>query len=151
MLLKNAILLGVAGLFLGAIVIGQGATSSQTEQKTTIKKVPITESEVTSGKQMFQDYCAACHGMDGKGNGPAASALACKPLPDLTTIAKRNNKKSAEPQVRSVLEFGAPSKAHGTPEMPIWGPMFRSLSGGSGIVQLRIKNLSDYVDSIQEK
>ena len=151
MLLKNAILLGVAGLFLGAILIGQGATSSQTQEKTTIKKVPITESQPGSGKQMYQDYCAACHGMDGKGNGPAASALACKTLPDLTTIAKRDNEKSAEMQVRSVLEFGTQSKAHGTTDMPIWGPLFRSLSGGDPVAKLRIKNLCDYINLMQEK
>ena len=149
MLLKNAILLGVAGLFLGVMFVGQGAVSKQTQEKT-IKKVPITSSEIGSGKQMYKDYCAACHGMDGKGNGPAASALACKKLPDLTTIAKRKNEKSAAMEVKAVLEFGTPSKAHGTPDMPIWGPLFASLNEGAGVVKLRIKNICDYVDSMQE-
>jgi len=149
MLLKKMTLLAVTGLFLGAMLIGQEATK-QTQEKT-IKKVPITESEVGSGKQMYNDYCAACHGLDGKGNGPAASALNCKALPDLTTIAKRHNEKSAAMEVQAVLQFGAGNKAHGTSDMPIWGPLFRSLNGDDSHVKLRIKNLSDYVDSLQQK
>ena len=149
MLLRKMTLLAVSGLFLGAMLIGQDATK-QTQEKT-IKKVPIAESEVGSGKQMFVDYCAACHGMDGTGNGPAASALNCKALPDLTTIAKRHNEKSAALEVQSVLRFGADSKAHGTSDMPVWGPLFRSLKGDDSLVKLRIKNLSDYVDSLQQK
>ncbi len=89
--------------------------------------------------------------MDGKGNGPASAALACKSLPDLTTSAKRNNQKSAEEQVGSVLEFGTPSKAHGATETLIWGPLFRSLSDGGPVAKLRIKNLCDYVNLLQEK
>ncbi len=149
MLLKKTTLLAVTGLFLGAMLIGQEATK-QTQEKT-IKKVPITESEVSSGKQMYNDYCAACHGLDGKGNGPAASALNCKALPDLTTIAERHNEKSAAMEVQAVLQFGTGSKAHGTSDMPVWGPLFRSLKGDDSLVKLRIKNLSDYVDSLQQK
>jgi mono/diheme cytochrome c family protein len=149
MLLKQMTLLAVSGLFLGAMLIGQEATK-QTQEKT-IKKVPIAESEVGSGKQMYQDYCAACHGLDGKGNGPAASALNCKALPDLTTIAKRHNQKSAALEVQGVLRFGAESKAHGTSDMPLWGPLFRSLKGDDNLVKLRITNLSEYVDSLQQK
>lgn len=89
--------------------------------------------------------------MDGKGKGPASTASACKSLPDLTTSAKRNNQKSAEEQVRSVLEFGTPSKAHGATYTPIWGPLFRSLSGGDPVAELRIKNVCDYVNLLQEK
>jgi mono/diheme cytochrome c family protein len=149
MLNKKMTLLAVSGLFLGAMLIGQDATK-QTQEKT-IKKVPITESEVGSGKQMFVDYCAACHGVDGKGNGPAASALNCKALPDLTTIAKRHNEKSAALEVQSVLRFGAESKVHGTSDMPVWGPLFRSLKSDDNIVKLRISNVSEYVDSLQQK
>ena len=149
MLVKKMTLLAVSGLFLGAMLAGQEATK-QTQEKT-IKKVPITESEIGSGKQMFMDYCAACHGADGKGNGPAASALNCKAMPDLTTIAKRHNEKSATAEVHGVLQFGTGSKAHGTSDMPVWGPLFRSLKSDDSLVKLRIKNISDYVDSMQEK
>ncbi|QIE41914.1 c-type cytochrome [Meridianimarinicoccus aquatilis] len=50
-------------------------------------QTPIIESPVP--KQDFADYCASCHGVDAKGNGPAAANLAVAP-PDLTTLSARN-------------------------------------------------------------
>ena len=42
--------------------------------------------------------------------------------------------------------------AHGSQEMPVWGPVFRSISGGhQAEVQLRINNLTEYVASLQKK
>jgi mono/diheme cytochrome c family protein len=36
----------------------------------TIKNVPPNPTSPTSGKDMFKEYCAVCHGQDGKGGGP---------------------------------------------------------------------------------
>ena len=41
------------------------------------------------GKDSFEAYCAACHGVDARGSGPVASALKRTP-PDLTILASRN-------------------------------------------------------------
>ncbi len=38
-------------------------------QQTKIEKTPVKSTSPTSGKQMYQEYCAVCHGKDGKGNG----------------------------------------------------------------------------------
>jgi len=147
---KNIILLGIGGLFLGVLLIGQGTGITQTTGKT-LKRVPISQSQPDSGKQMYQDYCAACHGMDGTGSGSAVEFLKAPP-PDLATMAKRYNEKSVALKVKSVLVFGSGSKAHGTLEMPLWGQLFNSLTGPERqVVQLRIGNLSEYVESIQKK
>jgi len=146
----NNILLGIAGLFFGVLLIGPGVGIRQTTDKT-LKKVPISQSQPDSGKQMYQDYCAACHGMDGKGSGPVVEFLKAPP-PDLTTMAKRNDGKSVALHVKSVLTFGTGTKAHGTLDMPLWGQLFNSLSGPERqIVQLRIANLTEYVESMQKK
>ena len=149
MLRNNILLLGIAGLFLGVLLIGRGTGITQTTDKT-LKTVPVTQSQAQSGKQMYLDYCAACHGMDGKGSGPAVEFLKTPP-PDLTTMEKRYSGKSVALKVRSVLTFGSGSKAHGTLDMPLWGRLFRSLGPESQTPQLRITNLSDYVNSIQQK
>ena len=56
------------------------------ESTTKIKKVPANPTSAGSGKEMFDAYCASCHGVDGKGNGPAAPALKKQPA-DLTLLA----------------------------------------------------------------
>ena len=120
-------------------------------QDKTVKKVPITQSNSTSGKQMFADYCAPCHGLSGKGDGPAASALKTPPA-DLTLLAKKNNGKFPSDHVMTVLRQGSPNASHGTTDMPIWGPLFKSLNPSAPeLVDQRIRNLSSYIESLQAK
>jgi len=150
MISKNAVLLGIGGIFLGVLFIGQGPGLAQT-QPTTLKLVPVSYSHPNSGKIMFKDYCAACHGMNGKGNGPAVIFLKTPP-PDLTTMATRYKEKSVERTVRAALKFGTESKAHGTVNMPLWGPIFNAMpASDQGIVQMRLDNLSQYIESIQKR
>ena len=99
---------------------------------------------------MFRSYCAPCHGKDAKGNGPAASALKNPPA-NLTLLAKKNNGKFPADHVASVLRRGV-SGAHGSTDMPVWGPLFASISDNDeSIVQMRIANLIRYLESLQEK
>ena len=100
---------------------------------------------------MFADYCAPCHGLSGKGDGPAASALKTSPA-DLTQLAKKNSGKFPADHVMTVLRIGSPSATHGTTDMPVWGPLFRSLDPSApAIVDQRIKNLTTYIESLQAK
>jgi mono/diheme cytochrome c family protein len=106
---------------------------------------------VPSGKQMYRQYCAACHGSDGRGRGPAAPALSKQP-PDLTTLAKRHAGKFPEDYVTSVLRFGPGFSAHGSSEMPVWGPIFQYIENyNEAAVRQRIRNLCDYLESMQER
>lgn len=44
------------------------------------KPVPdVTAAQLAEGKKVFEQNCAPCHGMTGKGDGPAAAALPTKP------------------------------------------------------------------------
>jgi mono/diheme cytochrome c family protein len=149
MRMKSAMGVYVVGLCLGVFVVGQGTGLTQTKEKV-IEKVPVVQSDPSSGKQMFQDYCAVCHGTDGKGEGPAADALKTAP-PDLTTMAKRYDEKSVALKVGATLRFGAKSKVHGTSEMPVWGPLFSTTDKNQQQLAMRISNLSKYVDSLQQK
>jgi putative copper resistance protein D len=45
--------------------------------------VPLTVQSVTRGGQTYAENCAACHGVDGHGDGPLAKGLSVKPA-DLT-------------------------------------------------------------------
>jgi mono/diheme cytochrome c family protein len=106
---------------------------------------------VPPGRQMFKEYCAACHGLDGKGRGPVAASLR-KPPPDLTTLAKRHGGSFPEEYVTQLLHFGPGFLSHGSSEMPVWGPIFRDFENyNEAAVRKRIQNLCDYLESIQEK
>lgn len=119
-------------------------------QQTTIKEVPIKPVGAASGQKMYKSYCAVCHGTDGKGAGPAAAALKTRPT-DLTTLAQKNGGTFPTAHVTEVLRSGV-AVAHGTSEMPVWGPLFRSLDKNQPVVQQqRVSNLAHYLETIQVK
>lgn len=123
-------------------------------QTTQIKEVPIKPTSAASGKQMYSTYCAVCHGADGRGTGPASTAMKSQPT-DLTTLAKDNGGKFPDTHVVSVLQFGVETPAHGSQDMPVWGPALRSMAKGTSAPgaqeQQRIANLTDYLKSLQQK
>lgn len=133
------------------LMLGAVAVSAQDQPATTIKKVPISATSPASGEQMYKAYCAVCHGTDGKGNGPAASALKATPA-DLTMLSKNNGGKFPEMKVSSTIQGQSNLAAHGTQEMPIWGQLFWSMSNGhSSEVQQRVSNLTKYIETLQAK
>jgi len=102
------------------------------------------------GADLFRSYCASCHGREGKGDGPVAPALNAK-VPDLTTIAQRHGGVFPEKWVTELIEGPKSVAAHGSREMPIWGPIFRQIENDHDYGQVRLKNVSDYLRSIQQK
>jgi mono/diheme cytochrome c family protein len=103
------------------------------------------------GAQTYKQYCAVCHGKTGKGDGPSAAALKVRPL-DLTRLARRHGGKFPDAYVSSVLRNGVKIGAHGTAEMPIWGPLFLALdSSFQSETNERIASLIAYLESIQRK
>jgi mono/diheme cytochrome c family protein len=120
-------------------------------QKPEIKKTQIKPTPAESGAAMFSEYCAVCHGKDAKGSGPAAPALKVAP-PDLTTLARGNSGKFPAPHVSNVIRSGGDTSAHGSKDMPVWGRAFLSLTPhDDAIVQERIFNLTNYIESLQQK
>ena len=114
-------------------------------------QAPLPFEWVPSGEVMYKKYCAACHGTNAKGNGPAASSFKTRP-PDLTTLSKRHGGKFPYDYVLSILRFGPGSPAHGSSDMPTWGPIFQAIDRNSErAAQDRIKNLADYLTSLQRK
>jgi len=107
--------------------------------------------EPLSGKQLYSSYCALCHGGDGKGGGPFSTQLKVWP-PDLTQLAKKNGGVFPAMHVQEAIDGEFGKSAHGTSEMPIWGPVFRSMAhGGKDSARVRINALVKYLESMQEK
>ena len=116
-----------------------------------IKKVPVQPTPPNSGQAMFREYCAVCHGVAAKGDGPAAEALKKRPA-DLTQLARKNNGEFPEVRVMNFITGADEVAAHGNRDMPVWGALFRSLDpNAQALVQLRVANLKDYLMSLQAR
>ena len=119
---------GVTAILLAVVSIcaaqDTAAPSSAQKAAPTVKHVPITQTASNSGKEMFNNYCAVCHGRHGKGDGPAAAALKVPPT-DLTTLAQKNGGKFPSDHVSAVLHGQAPTAAHGSQDM-LFGVHFSS-------------------------
>ncbi len=116
-----------------------------------IKKTTVTPTSPTSGKDMYLQYCATCHGKEGKGDGPAAKALKMQPT-DLTKLTSNNHGNFPDIRIARVIQGSDVFAAHGSREMPIWGEVFTRMdAGGAASAKLRIDNLAEYIKSLQAK
>jgi mono/diheme cytochrome c family protein len=133
-----------------AMVAFAVCASAQNQPKV-IKHVPMKETSPASGQDMYTNYCAVCHGKDGKGGGPAAEALKMPPT-DLTLLSKNNGGKYPDMKVASAIRGDANLPAHGSKDMPVWGKLFWGMSHGhEAEVQQRVANLNQFVEGMQAK
>lgn len=143
-MLKHLLLTALAA----AVTVTMGYAADPTVLKVNI---PVEKTSPISGRQMFTSYCAPCHGVDGRGHGPAAAALTTMPT-DLTVLSRRNHGAFPDVHIVTVLQFGAEGSAHGTPQMPVWGPILAQMNRtNTQDKQLRISNLSRYIETMQQR
>ena len=140
-------LLGVFALGM-SLLIGTGL-SAQTKSAAQKQYEELIYS--VRGPDLFRAHCAPCHGPEGKGNGPVAPALKTKPA-DLTALAKNNGGKFPSERVSKFISGDEPSLvAHGSREMPIWGPIFHQIEEDQDFGNVRLQNLIKYLETIQQK
>lgn len=110
------------------------------------------------GQRDYRNYCAACHGPEGKGDGTLGEFLTLA-VPDLTRLSKLNAGQFPAERVTEVIDGRADVKVHGLRDMPVWGDWFNAEAISQDtdrdtreiIVQDRIRSLVSYIESIQEK
>ena len=128
-----------------AFVLVGSVAAQKVERKTAPPTSPA------SGKEMYDAYCASCHGTDGRGHGPAASALKSVPT-DLTTLAKQRGGTYPSLKVQHVILANVAPDSHGSREMPVWGPVFSAISNSQpSEIHQRAVNLARYIGTLQEK
>lgn len=106
-----------------------------------------------SGAELFERFCASCHGTGARGNGPVASSLNVA-VPDLTLIASSRGGEFPVALVRDVIDGrGIDVRAHGTRTMPVWGHEFWVDEGADVTAQTAVREaitkLVDHLRSIQ--
>jgi mono/diheme cytochrome c family protein len=102
------------------------------------------------GQDLYRAYCASCHGVNAHGDGPAAPALKTK-VPDLTLIAQRNHGAFPSQGITEIISGEGGPVSHGSREMPIWGPIFHEVEADQDWGNVRLQNLTRYLESIQKR
>ena len=145
----NTLMLKVAAGLSAMVLLGTYPISAQNPDR---QKAPDFVIRSLAGRDLFDFYCASCHGRDGKGSGRVAAALKTPP-PDLTTLSERNKGTFPAAMVEDVIRGGTQSSkvAHGSSDMPVWGPIFKGLDTRNEVNDARIENLVKYIESIQVK
>lgn len=142
-----------AGLALaGAVGLCVSVSAQQPQtQKPTVKRTTAQPIASVEGRDNFIEDRAVCHGNFAKGDGPAAPAMKAK-VADLTILAQKTGGKLDKLAIQDmILGTSKQTPAHGSTDMPIWGPVFRSMNADPNIAKLRVSNLVDYIESIQVK
>ncbi|NLG76961.1 MAG: cytochrome c [Xanthomonadaceae bacterium] len=105
-----------------------------------------------SGEELYRRFCAACHGIEGRGDGPVASYFTVE-VPDLTLIARRARGTFPRERVARIIDGRHIIGAHGTRTMPVWGEDFTRAELGNPdadeATELLIERLVEYVSQIQ--
>jgi mono/diheme cytochrome c family protein len=139
-IVRGCVLTGILGVCYGAMA------------QTTGSPLPPLVIHSLEGRDLFEFYCATCHGRDGSGHGPVAAALKVPP-PDLTRLARNNGGALPRERVAALLtqEQRVLAPAHGTSDMPVWGPIFLGLDPSDTLMKVRIDNVVDYIASLQTR
>jgi mono/diheme cytochrome c family protein len=108
------------------------------------------------GAYEYKTYCAACHGAEGKGDGPVSTYITVPP-PDLTVLARENGGTFPESLVKEIIDGRTDVKVHGPRDMPVWGDWFdiearapeMNADDRAMEVRARIENLTSYIKTLQ--
>jgi len=137
----------IAAVFLGAVAGALTFTQNLLSQRP--EPTPLIPS--VEGSELYRAYCATCHGADAKGAGPMAQALKSS-VPDLTLIARHNKGKFPAERVEAIISGDQGLiTAHGSREMPVWGPIFSEIVWDREMSHVRIHNLAKYLEMIQAR
>lgn len=147
---------GAAALAIAAFAAQPRYACAQAKAPT-LAATPPANALPLSGREEYVFHCASCHGLDGRGDGPAAPVFKIKPA-NLTLLARRNGGVFPEKHIFATIDGSELVAAHGSREMPVWGEIFErqgsntyNRAATAREVRERIQRLVDYLKSIQRK
>jgi hypothetical protein len=135
-------------LFFGAFALSDVYWDSHSPQVSPFFSYVITS---TSGREMYFAYCSGCHGKDGRAKTVAAR-LCVVPPADLTLLSLNNQGAYPAHRVAEILRNGTGKPPQGQGYMPVWEPLLKSMNSESQeVIDLRIRNLTEYVRTLQAR
>jgi len=139
----------LSSLSIGLMLLAGILTAVQTSRQGKAKPKALINS--IQGPDLYGAYCASCHGVSAKGDGPMTASLKVKPA-DLTRIAARNGGRFPLMRVEKIISGEElPPTGHGASDMPVWGPIFSRVERDQDLGLVRIDNLARYLRDIQVK
>jgi mono/diheme cytochrome c family protein len=117
----------------------------------------VIDKDTVIGREEYLMHCAACHGPEGRGDGPIGQMLKT-PAPNLALIAQRNGGTYPVQKVYEIIDGSSVVAAHGSRDMPLWGDRYRhdpkpqtpdQASAASDLAQQRILSLVYYLGTLQ--
>lgn len=117
---------------------------------------PAVSQDAAAGEALFTRYCATCHGIEAKGNGPMSPVLTIQPT-DLTLLAAGSGGTFPLARVARRIDGSDPLVAHGSP-MPVFGDFLDDADhvalpmpdGQPMMVPRAMADLIAYLQSIQQ-
>jgi mono/diheme cytochrome c family protein len=110
--------------------------------------------ETDPGREAYVQYCASCHGSEGRGDGPVAAELKEKPA-DLTRLGQKYGHPLPRPRLVEFIDGREMVRAHGSREMPVWGrQLIENVPPGAGTEALKrgiLLSILAWIESIQER
>ena len=131
----------------GALLLAAG--TSLAGDSVVIEKVSpdLDHLGLLEGAELYQGFCAVCHGPAAMGDGPAASAI--NPMPaDLTRLSHHNGGSFPTLSVMHAISGKYQQTAYHS-EMPAWEKVFVAATGDPLGARLRVRNLTRYLEEIQ--
>ena len=116
--------------------------------------VPLQAADYATytGKDLFNKFCASCHGTSARGDGPIAKSLRTRPA-NLTTIARRYGGTFPTKRIEEIVDGRVQVIAHGPSAMPVWGEEFTRSEAGNPDAERDtaqvIHKIVEYLKSIQ--
>jgi len=132
-----------------AVVLLLAAALSAAPPRDPPVKASERGSRAMSGRELYIAYCASCHGLEGRGDGPAAEALRMQPS-DLTGLSRKHGGRFPALRVQRLLGGIEGLSAHGGKRMPVWGPALLPVSPADGEAAALVDRLVRYLESIQK-
>ena len=66
---------GLVSFLVGVVLVFNTQQTGTGETNTVTNPFPPTAGSLATGRQVYQQHCQSCHGVDGRGDGPAAEGL----------------------------------------------------------------------------
>jgi mono/diheme cytochrome c family protein len=115
---------------------------------TALAVASVSAAAEESGEVLYRRFCASCHGLEGRGDGPAGAAL-CKPPADLTRLDSSPTELMRQIDGRRLI------RAHGTSQMPVWGEVFEQSLFNEPYRRRtalqQVQALADYVSKLRSR